>query len=746
MLLLGSRTITVDGITVYGDHADPEQFWYLPGPVSVARRLPDKRAIFDFIKYRPAAVSGGAKGGGFLVLQTALRLDPSVERRIVSKLAAICRGRPRLSAVNFDEGEVRCLALNIAGTGDTAAQPAGPGSFNAVEKILGSTSPSLAGDNEAAFSLTLSQEGATIVEAALRGGRNAVGVIYELKYTAMRPALHVKITADLARCYEQFSADVNAQIYYVNAGIEAGFEKLVQDGAIKIEVIDFSGADDQKEKEKWALDFFKDKLLTEWFTPTLSPGKLAGGGAHAESLDAVIKRGDAMRPPASKAPPKPTADNPTKPKEPANKTPRPTAVEDEPNAKDTATDLPKPKEGAEPNKPTSPTDGSGEEVSSVVAPREATGVKYQAPKDSKLAALGDQGGGGAPTQMAVSFKLKYVKQEERKTVTLEYNRQEAIQKTYNPPGFISFLAADLAQDHFLEVDLDSPFFRVFTVSAETKFDFDRIGLTSAQVSLDYGEGPGRKHADFTFEKPDLLAAQKWEVFMASPSATSYEQQVQFHFSPDSDWEGEKYSYELPRSSTEDRTLLLNPYDHLGFLDVQVVPDKIDWQVMDSITVELRYEDSAGWTAKRDVLLTSGTPTQHWKLRLSKRNELAYSYRIVHRLKDGSEKIEGPFTTQATKLPVSDPLPGELAIEFVPMWPKGTQRVFIDVKYADPANNYERQERLQVPGTAIDPVSLRIALYDPKLRRFSYRYTFFREGGQIDQRQPIETDETLLGIV
>ncbi len=31
MLLLGT-TITVDGITIYPDHADPNQFWYLPGP------------------------------------------------------------------------------------------------------------------------------------------------------------------------------------------------------------------------------------------------------------------------------------------------------------------------------------------------------------------------------------------------------------------------------------------------------------------------------------------------------------------------------------------------------------------------------------------------------------------------------------------------------------------------------------------------------------------------------------------
>ena len=38
----------------------------------------------------------------------------------------------------------------------------------------------------------------------------------------------------------------------------------------------FSTDVDRSDKEKWALDFFKEKLLTDWFTPTLSPGVVQG--------------------------------------------------------------------------------------------------------------------------------------------------------------------------------------------------------------------------------------------------------------------------------------------------------------------------------------------------------------------------------------------------------------------------------------------------------------------------------------
>ena len=74
MLLLNTaRSITVDGVTVFPDHADPNQFWYLPGPVSLARR-PGGQPAFTFIQYQPAAVAGRSKGGGFVLLRLSPRL------------------------------------------------------------------------------------------------------------------------------------------------------------------------------------------------------------------------------------------------------------------------------------------------------------------------------------------------------------------------------------------------------------------------------------------------------------------------------------------------------------------------------------------------------------------------------------------------------------------------------------------------------------------------------------------------
>jgi hypothetical protein len=744
MLLLGSRTITIDGITVFPDHADPDQFWYLPGPVQLARSR-EGRTAFTYIKYKPAAVAGGAKGGGFLMFAVNLRLDADLERRILGKLGSVAPGRPRLAAVPFDEGCVQCIALNLQGAGGTAAQPAGPGSFNAVERILGASVPSLQGDNTAAFSLTLSQEGAIILEKAFEQGTEPVGVIYDLKFTGMRPALKVEITANLERVYNQFSGGLEAQVYFVRAGIDAAFEKLVQDGSIQIKVIDFTGEEDEKEKERWALDFFKENLLRQWFEPTLTPGQVAGGMVQPDSLDNVLRRGNELRPPATPAPPRPSSE-PTPPAPPRRSPSSPTAGTGQ-GESETAGYNVQPGQLAQ---GASPTENSGfPAASEAVPPAAAVGANVPPSRSANLPASMSGSPNAAGSPALVSFRLRFVRQEERKTVKLVYDRSEATQRTYAPQGFFGLLVADLAKEnHFVEVDLDDPFFRVFSVNVEAPIDFQRLGLTSAQIALDYGDSSDpatRKHGDFVFDAQNHEPRQ-FEVFMNKQLDTTYRYAVQYHFDSLSGWDGSTFSYELPASVTEDRTLLLNPFEHLGFLEVQVVPMRIDWGVVDSIDVHLQHRSANGVTLDKMLTLTQASTPQTWKLRVEDRTARDYTYHCVHHLKDGSTRQSEPITSRASLLPVDDPFPDAIAIEFIPLLDSSrTKMVFIDVEYHDEPNQYHREERLRIMGSDMDPVSLGIAQMNPDLKTFRYRLTVVGANNAIRRDPFIETTETLIAV-
>ncbi|MBE9014317.1 hypothetical protein IQ250_29430, partial [Pseudanabaenaceae cyanobacterium LEGE 13415] len=325
----------------------------------------------------------------------------------------------------------------------------------------------------------------------------------------------------------------------------------------------------------------------------------------------------------------------------------------------------------------------------------------------------------------------------------------AVQRTYAPQGLIGLLLNDLAdkRKHFVEVDLDDPFFRVFTVQLDGSIDFERIGLKSAQVAIDYGNPNNaidHKHADFVFE-PDQPTEQKFEVFMNSTADTSYKYGVQYHFDPGSDWEGRAYSYEIPAIPTDDRTLAINPFEHLGFLEARVVPNRIDWGVIDSIDAILSYQSPTGWNKTKTLTFTSALSAQTWKLRLDDPNARSYNYRFIYHLKDGTKQESEPFTTETTAIALNDPFEGALDIQFIPLFAPGSLRMmFIDVKYDDPVNRYRREERLELSGTSTAPVPLRISLKDRTKRSFQYRLTVVKDN-QLRQSAFVTTEETLIGV-
>ena len=74
-----------------------------------------------------------------------------------------------------------------------------------------------------------------------------------------------------------------------------------------------------------------------------------------------------------------------------------------------------------------------------------------------------------------------------------------------------------------------------------------------------------------------------------------------------------------------------------------------------------------------------------------------------------------------------------------------RRVFVDVLYVDEGNGYRREERLDIPGDATEPVALRIALLDPALRAYRHRVTIVTADGQLIQQAPVDGEETLIGV-
>jgi len=342
-----------------------------------------------------------------------------------------------------------------------------------------------------------------------------------------------------------------------------------------------------------------------------------------------------------------------------------------------------------------------------------------------------------------------VHQEELKTVTYEYTSAEAAQQMYNPQDFIGLLVADLNRDdYFVEVDLDSPFFRIFSVTIDAPIDFAKIGMHSADLSIDYGDPSdpeNYKHKDFRFD-PQTPVPQKFEVFMNKNLDNTATHQVQFHFDASSGWDGELLSYEFPKKRTEDRTLYINPFEYLGFMEISVIPHRMDKGVLEYTEVQLAYKGASGWTKEKTFSVTPDSTAQVWKLRLSDPTARNYSYSFVHHLKDGTTRKAGPVTSHATAIMVDDPFDHAIEIVFIPLFQAANVRkVFIDIEYSDPDNKYQRSEQIEIQGTQTQEVKLRIALMDGTKNQFRYRFTYVNANNQMIRQPWVDTTEPLVGI-
>src|SRR5262249_17337848 len=153
------------------DHADPNQFWYLPGPVGLENTDGSTDPQFLLIMYAPDVAASGIQGVGFLNVTVCLKLSDDNQQAIIGKIRTQFPDidNPMLSPVSFDEGTVQVVSLDLQGGGGTSAPP-GNSSGEAVEHILGASNPELFGNNVALFALTLSEEGATILEQAFQDG------------------------------------------------------------------------------------------------------------------------------------------------------------------------------------------------------------------------------------------------------------------------------------------------------------------------------------------------------------------------------------------------------------------------------------------------------------------------------------------------------------------------------------------------------------------------------------------------
>lgn len=353
----------------------------------------------------------------------------------------------------------------------------------------------------------------------------------------------------------------------------------------------------------------------------------------------------------------------------------------------------------------------------------------------------------AASPFGISLKLKFVQQDELKTVEYEFNQMNAVQRTYSPQGYFGLLLQGIDQSkHFLKVDGTDPFFNQFAVTVNPPKDFAGIGLLEAHVALDYGDPSDTtndKHGEFLFD-PTHLTQETWAVFQGLIQRTDYTYTADYKFDPESGWVGEQTSYTLPTVDTENRVLNLDPYDFLGFMQVSVSPSRINADLVDRIEVPLQYTAKSGWQTSTTIIVRPGSTAQYWKLRLADKDERTYTYSTNCYLKDGTLISSDPVTSTASAVIVSDPFVGALDITFQPAFDTSYKMAIVEVSYQDTAHNYNYQTTFQLQSTS-PATKVHIPLMNRTLNQYQYRITMINSANQQTQGSYITATDPLVVV-
>jgi hypothetical protein len=281
MLYLNPPFHIIEGVSIFPDHADRLQYYYLPlmPQLTTLKDSSNGKPIpqIQLIKYR-----GRAGNGGFLNFDVNIGVDDQTLSKIRTKLrqAAGLDQDPRLAPVQLIDGSVKLLLLGKQ-TGD-APNPNPNGAPQFVLKIDQAAKPALYGSNQAAFSVALDQFGVTVMEKALQGEMTPIGVVYSLEYLALRPAYSVRLSVDWDRVQKHLDEQFKVDAIFTSIEIDKAVDELIENRAIVLEADTFIPEGEENSavlgRRDQAINEVREMITDGFFQPSINPVQEAQDG------------------------------------------------------------------------------------------------------------------------------------------------------------------------------------------------------------------------------------------------------------------------------------------------------------------------------------------------------------------------------------------------------------------------------------------------------------------------------------
>lgn len=238
-------------------------------------------------------------------------------------------------------------------------------------------------------------------------------------------------------------------------------------------------------------------------------------------------------------------------------------------------------------------------------------------------------------------------------------------------------------DYSMTVDADDPFFRQLNVSIMTNADFERLGIHSIEVKINYTVGSYHRGDEFRFTKPDDV--HRFATYVEN-NVWSYKYSYQVNY------KGSSKIFQSEEIETDETELTIN-VDDTGVFILDVEPGDLNFTQVSQVQLLVAYEDSAHGVQRFERQCTIDENNRQHTLRelILEPTRKPYTYRAKYFMTDGKEYSLAPVEGLSDRLYVNDPFSETrtVGIRAIGDLENEVDIIFVDLKYLDEENDYSQ---------------------------------------------------------
>jgi hypothetical protein len=333
---------------------------------------------------------------------------------------------------------------------------------------------------------------------------------------------------------------------------------------------------------------------------------------------------------------------------------------------------------------------------------------------------------------------------DKKSLDVSMSERSTVKRSIYPQGHLSGLFRLLQQPGLdmsrfvIDVDLDDPWFQRRQVRIIPRANFDKDAISSIHVDLDY-QGT---------QKSVLLTKDSGEQTVSWASVLRDGAMVPEVTARYTVTFGDIDGTERPKTlvsepvTVVDGNLEIDPRQLYSMVTIPLECTLFPWDRYGIVEVALKHDDEANQIAQSDVIvLSKDKPASEWLMFVRDPERKSFSYRVRYLSADHADREDSWTDTDEQRITVRDPLRAQLQLDVVPVvkW-ADTDRVFVDVRYADDVNQIFEQESFEFTENAGGTQTFRVGIADVHRRRFEYEVTVIMKSTEVIKVPRSETAE------